>query len=117
MQANWIGKSRGLQFAFETTGAPEGFGTLEVYTTRPDTLKGASFAAVSPDHPLARALEAGNPEIAPFNAECRPVGTPEEALEPAETLGMAPGTSDRHPPALGSAGSRARRGRLGVTTA
>ena len=41
MQANWIGKSRGLQFAFHTVGAPEGFGKLEVYTTRPDTLMGA----------------------------------------------------------------------------
>ena len=46
MQANWIGKSRGLQFAFDTVGAPEGFDRLEVYTTRPDTLLGASFAAI-----------------------------------------------------------------------
>jgi leucyl-tRNA synthetase len=61
MQKNWIGKSRGLQFRFETRGAPEGFETLEVYTTRPDTIFGATFAAVSPDHPLARALEATRP--------------------------------------------------------
>ena len=71
MQANWIGQSRGLQFAFETKGAPAGFERLEVYTTRPDTLMGASFAAISPDHPLAKALEAKNPAIAAFVAECR----------------------------------------------
>ena len=51
-------------------GAPAGFETLEVYTTRPDTLLGASFAAVSPDHPLAKALE-GDPAVAAFVAECR----------------------------------------------
>ncbi len=97
MQANWIGKSRGLQFAFETIGAPAGFERLEVYTTRPDTLLGASFAAVSPDHPLAKALEAGNPEIAAFNAECRRVGTSEEALETAEKRGIDTGLRVRHP--------------------
>ncbi|MCD6071835.1 MAG: leucine--tRNA ligase, partial [Microvirga sp.] len=82
MQRNWIGKSRGLQFSFETRGAPEGFGALEVYTTRPDTLWGASFAAVSPEHPLARALE-GDPAVAAFLAECRRMGTSEEELETA----------------------------------
>ena len=51
MQANWIGKSRGLQFAFSTIDAPEGFDRIEVYTTRPDTLLGASFVGISPDHP------------------------------------------------------------------
>ena len=75
MQANWIGKSRGLQFAFDTLNAPQGFEKLEVYTTRPDTLLGASFAAISPDHPLARALEGANPNLAAFVAECRKVGT------------------------------------------
>jgi leucyl-tRNA synthetase len=97
MQANWIGKSRGLQFAFETVGAPAGFGRLEVYTTRPDTLLGASFAAISPDHPLARALEAGDPAIAAFNAECRRIGTSEEALETAEKRGIDTGITVRHP--------------------
>ncbi|MFN6978849.1 MAG: class I tRNA ligase family protein, partial [Gemmobacter sp.] len=57
MQANWIGRSRGLQFAFETVGAPEGHARIEVYTTRPDTLLGATFLALSPDHPLSKALE------------------------------------------------------------
>ncbi|MCC0066951.1 MAG: leucine--tRNA ligase [Rhodovulum sp.] len=96
MQRNWIGKSQGLQFAFETIGAPEGFERLEVFTTRPDTLLGASFAAISPDHPLARALE-GDPEVAAFNAECRRAGTSEEALETAEKRGIDTGLRVRHP--------------------
>jgi leucyl-tRNA synthetase len=74
MQRNWIGRSRGLQFSFETRGAPAGFETLEVFTTRPDTLWGASFAAVAPDHPLARAL-AGDPAIAAFLAEAAQCST------------------------------------------
>ncbi len=96
MQRNWIGKSRGAQFRFETRGAPEGFGALEVFTTRPDTIFGATFAAVSPDHPLARALEA-DPEVAAFNAECRRTGTSEEALETAEKRGIDTGVRVVHP--------------------
>ena len=96
MQANWIGQSRGLQFAFETVGAPEGFGALEVYTTRPDTLMGASFAAVSPDHPLAKAL-AHDPKVAAFLAQCRLGGTTTEALEMAEKIGFDTGIRVKHP--------------------
>lgn len=97
MQANWIGKSRGLQFAFSTVNAPEGFDRLEVYTTRPDTLLGASFAAISADHPLARHLERHDPKVAEFVAECRRIGTTEEALEKAEKRGMDTGIRVRHP--------------------
>jgi len=97
MQANWIGRSQGLQFAFETLGAPEGFDKIECYTTRPDTLMGASFAAISADHPLAKALEAQSPEIAAFVAECRKGGTTEEAIETAEKLGMDTGIRVKHP--------------------
>ena len=96
MQANWIGKSRGLQFAFDTVGAPDGFGQLEVYTTRPDTLMGASFAAISPDHPLARALE-GDPGVAAFVADCRRGGTSAEEIETAEKIGLDTGIRVRHP--------------------
>jgi len=96
MQANWIGKSRGLQFAFDTVGAPEGFATLEVYTTRPDTLMGASFAAISPDHPLARALE-GDPKVAEFVARCRKGGTSAEEIETAEKIGLDTGIRVQHP--------------------
>jgi leucyl-tRNA synthetase len=97
MQANWIGRSRGLQMAFSTVGAPEGFDRLDVYSTRPDTLMGMSFAAISPDHPLARHLERHDPDVAAFNAECRRIGTSEEALEKAEKRGFDTGIRVRHP--------------------
>ncbi|PWE33627.1 leucine--tRNA ligase [Maritimibacter sp. 55A14] len=97
MQRNWIGRSLGLQFGFATTGAPAGHERLEVYTTRPDTLLGASFAAVSPDHPLAKALEKDNAEVAAFCAECRRMGTSEEALETTEKRGVDTGITVRHP--------------------
>ena len=97
MQANWIGKSRGLQFAFQTVGAPGGFDRLEVYTTRPDTLLGASFAAISADHPLAKTLEATDPAVAAFVAECRRGGTSAEAIETAEKMGFDTGVRVKHP--------------------
>ena len=73
-----------------------GFEALEVYTTRPDTLWGASFAAVSPEHPLAKALE-GDPAVAAFLAECRRIGTSEEELETAEKKGFDTGIRVVHP--------------------
>ena len=97
MQENWIGKSRGLQFAFSTVNAPDGTDQIEVYTTRPDTLLGASFVGISPDHPIAKHLERDNPEIAAFVAECRKGGTTEEAIETGEKLGMDTGIRVRHP--------------------
>ncbi|MCR9085497.1 MAG: leucine--tRNA ligase [Rhodobacteraceae bacterium] len=97
MQANWIGKSRGLQFAFPLTEPVHGHAGVEVYTTRPDTLMGASFVGLSVDHPLARALEADNPKLAAFAAECRRMGTSEEELEKAEKRGFDTGLRVRHP--------------------
>ena len=97
MQANWIGKSRGLQFAFTTVDAPEGFDRIEVYTTRPDTLLGASFVGISADHPLAKRLERENAEVAAFNKECRALGTTAEAMEKAPKLGLDTGLRVRHP--------------------
>jgi leucyl-tRNA synthetase len=94
MQANWIGKSRGLQFGFERVDGGE---PIEVYTTRPDTLMGASFVGISPDHPLAKELEASNPEAAAFIAECRKGGTTAEALETGEKLGFDTGIKVQHP--------------------
>jgi len=96
MQKNWIGKSQGLQFSFETTSAPQGFEALEVYTTRPDTLFGASFAAISADHPLAKALES-DPKVAAFTAECRRMGTSAEELEKADKIGLDTGITVAHP--------------------
>ncbi len=97
MQANWIGRSRGLQFSFDTIDGPAGFDKIECYTTRPDTLHGASFVGISPDHPLAKELEQGNPELAAFVAECRRMGTSEEELEKAEKRGFDTGLKVRHP--------------------
>ena len=97
MQKNWIGKSRGLQFAFSIVDAPAHHDRIEVYTTRPDTLMGASFVGISADHPLAKELTAENPEIAAFCEECRKGGTTEEAIEKAEKLGLNTGLTVRHP--------------------
>ncbi|WP_199260064.1 leucine--tRNA ligase [Paracoccus binzhouensis] len=96
MQANWIGKSRGLQFRFDTVDLPD-FPQIEVYTTRPDTLMGASFVALSPDHPLVKALAAKDPAVAAFVEECRKIGTTEEAIETAPKLGLDTGLTVRHP--------------------
>ena len=97
MQANWIGKSRGLQFSFATVDAPEGFAQIQVYTTRPDTLMGASFVALSPDHPLIKHLAETRPEILAFTEECRRIGTTEAAIETAPKLGFDTGLTVRHP--------------------
>ncbi len=97
MQKNWIGKSRGLEMAFLLKQPVAGFEEIEIYTTRPDTLMGAAFIAVSPDHPLARALEADNPKLAEFIARCRRMGTSEADLEKAEKLGFDTGLRVHHP--------------------
>ena len=97
MQANWIGRSRGLRFGFDLTAPVHGTDRIEVFTTRPDTLLGASFVGISPDHPLARALEGESSEIAAFCADCRRTGTSEEALEKAEKRGIDTGLTVRHP--------------------
>jgi leucyl-tRNA synthetase len=97
MQSNWIGKSRGLQFSFSMVAPQGGHDRVEVYTTRPDTLMGASFIGISPDHPLAKELERDNAEVAAFCKQARQGGTTEEALEKAEKLGFDTGLTVRHP--------------------
>ncbi|MCL4131203.1 UNVERIFIED_CONTAM: hypothetical protein GTU68_028279 [Idotea baltica] len=97
MQENWIGKSRGLQMTFDLTAPEHGHDGIEVYTTRPDTLAGASFMALSTDHPLSRALEADNPDLAAFNADCRKLGTSEVELEKADKRGFDTGLTVQHP--------------------
>ncbi len=99
MQRNWIGKSHGLLMRFPLEGQklPKKFQTLEVYTTRPDTIFGASFCAISPDHPLARHLAKKDEALAAFLEECRRMGTSEEAIERAEKKGHATGLFARHP--------------------
>jgi leucyl-tRNA synthetase len=97
MQANWIGRSEGARLFFDLVG--DGFAgeQLEVFTTRPDTLFGASFCAVSANHPIALRLAAEDPAIAEFNAECNRIGTSEAAIETAEKLGFRTRVSVRHP--------------------
>ncbi|MDE0521234.1 MAG: leucine--tRNA ligase [Boseongicola sp.] len=94
MQQNWIGKSRGLRLSFERTDGGE---AIEVYTTRPDTLLGAAFIGISPDHPLARKLAEDNPDVEAFRTACQKGGATEEALEKADKLGLDTGLSTRHP--------------------
>ncbi len=94
MQENWIGKSRGLEFGFERTDGGE---PITVYTTRPDTLMGASFVGISPDHPLAKELAASNAAIQNFREECNKGGTTAEALDTAEKLGFDTGLKVKHP--------------------
>jgi len=99
MQENWIGRSKGLKFAFPWAGeAPAGFETgLNVYTTRPDTLYGASFVGIAPDHPLAEQLAAADPKAAAFIAECRKGGTSAAEIETAEKVGYETGLHVAHP--------------------
>jgi leucyl-tRNA synthetase len=99
MQENWIGRSKGLRFTFKFDGeAPAGHADgLEVYTTRPDTLFGASFVGIAPEHPLAEQLAAADPAVAAFVAECRKGGTSEADIEGAEKLGRDTGLRVVHP--------------------
>ncbi|WP_127108191.1 leucine--tRNA ligase [Pararhodobacter zhoushanensis] len=96
-QRNWIGYSRGLQFAFDLTAPADGITQIEVFTTRPDTLQGASFVGIAPDHPLAKALEAQNPAVAAFCAEARKGAATEEAMATGEKLGFDTGLTVQHP--------------------
>jgi leucyl-tRNA synthetase len=98
MQENWIGRSEGARVEFAISGdgaAPDE--TVEVFTTRPDTLFGASFLALSPNHPLAQHLAERDPGLAQFIAECNRLGTSEAAIETAEKRGWRTGLGARHP--------------------
>ena len=109
MQENWIGKSRGANLWWEIAEAPDFLppsapgepnharDPIEVYTTRPDTLFGASFLALAPDHPLTRAIAAHRPAVAEFVATCARSGTSEADIEKAEKLGVDLGIRVRHP--------------------
>ena len=97
MQENWIGKSQGLQFRFKLASGIAGIDTLDVFTTRPDTIFGASFAAVAADHPIAQALVEGNAAVQAFIAECKQGGTTAAELETAEKKGFDTGLKVVHP--------------------
>jgi leucyl-tRNA synthetase len=109
MQENWIGRSDGLRFRFKA--AAEGAAAdypwvkaalatspeIEVFTTRPDTIFGASFVAVASDHPLAQAVATENPDAAAFIAECRAGGTSAAEIETQEKRGFLTGIEAVHP--------------------
>jgi leucyl-tRNA synthetase len=94
MQANWIGRSEGARLAFQLDGSSE---TVEVYTTRPDTLYGMSFLAIAPEHPLAAAVAERDARAKEFVAECRSRGTSEATIETGEKLGYDTGLRVKHP--------------------
>ncbi len=110
MQANWIGKSQGAKIWWEIASAPDflsrekdGLGRnhatdpIEVFTTRPDTLFGAAFLALAPDHPLTKAIAQHNPAVAKFAADCAARGTSEADIEKAEKTGIDLGIRVKHP--------------------
>lgn len=94
MQENWIGKSQGLQFKWNIAGSDK---QIEVYTTRPDTLFGASFIALAPDHPMAKTLAGDKDGFDEFIKECQAGGTSEEALAQADKIGFDTGYKATHP--------------------
>ncbi len=94
MQERWIGRSEGARVTFAIAGRDE---RIEVFTTRQDTLFGASFLALSPNHPLAQRLAEDDPGLAAFIAECNRMGTSEAAIETAEKRGRATGLEAVHP--------------------
>ncbi|HVY57635.1 MAG TPA: leucine--tRNA ligase [Xanthobacteraceae bacterium] len=99
MQRNWIGRSEGLliRFALDPRTTPAGESELDIFTTRPDTLFGAKFMALSPDHPLAAAAAKKNPALAEFIAECKRTGTAQELIDKAEKKGFDTGIRAIHP--------------------
>ena len=93
MQENWIGKSQGLQFAFDLSNGEK----VEVYSTRPDTIFGASFVAVAADHPIAQTVAENSAEAQAFIEKCKAGGTTAAELETAEKLGFDTGITAQHP--------------------
>ena len=94
MQKNWINRSEGARIAFELSGRND---RLEVFTTRPDTLFGASFCAVAANHPLALELAENDPALQSFIEECNRMGTSEAAIETAEKEGFRTNMTAKHP--------------------
>ena len=97
MQENWIGRSRGMRFRFRIADPGMSMESFEVFTTRPDTIFGASFAAISPDHPIARERAETDPAAAAFIAECKKGGTTAAELETQEKKGFDTGLEVVHP--------------------
>src|SRR5690606_21804794 len=97
MQRNWIGRSEGLRVLFETAAGDADEKPIQILTTRRATLLGASFVALSPDHPLAAHFARSAPALAAFIADCRRLGTSAEAIETAEKRGYLIPVAVKHP--------------------
>lgn len=98
MQRNWIGKSRGMEVQFPYDQASIGHaGTLKVFTTRPDTLMGATYVAVAAEHPLATQAAQGNPALQAFIEECKAGSVAEADMATQEKKGMATSLLVEHP--------------------
>ena len=93
MQENWIGRSEGARVSFSLNNGD----SLEVFTTRPDTLFGASFCAIAATHPLAQDLSKTDSQVAAFIEDCNRVGTSEASVENAEKIGIETGLTAHHP--------------------
>ena len=97
MQANWIGRSRGLEMTFPLSIPQDSFDGITVYTTRPDTLVGASFIGLAPNHPLSQSLSIKNKKLASFCDDCKKMDTTEAAMEKAEKKGFDTGITVQNP--------------------
>lgn len=102
MQRNWIGKSRGVEFSFQLDQSVESIegskiNSFSVYTTRPDTLMGATYASIASEHPIAAALAKDNPELAQFIQDCKTQSVAEADMATMEKKGMATGLEAMHP--------------------
>ncbi len=97
MQRNWIGKSRGVEFSFKLAQPVEGIDNFAVYTTRPDTLMGVTYASLAAEHPVALALAKSNPEIAAFIQSCKTQSVAEADMATMEKRGIATGLEAIHP--------------------
>ncbi len=97
MQGNWIGKSQGARFRWQLTQPVGGVADIEVFSTRPDTLFGASFVALAPDHPITKEIAKTNPAVAKFMADAASKGTSEADIEKAEKVGIDLGIKVKHP--------------------
>ena len=97
MQRNWIGKSRGVELAFELNEPVANLDRIEVYTTRPDTLYGVTYVSLAAEHPITLALAENNTELAEFIAACKQASVAEADMAQAEKLGMDTGLRATHP--------------------
>ena len=97
MQRNWIGKSRGVEFSFKLANSIESIDSFAVYTTRPDTLMGVTYASIAAEHPIAIALAKENPELAQFIQDCKTQSVSEADMATMEKKGIATGLEAIHP--------------------